>query len=89
MIGDSIDALYQLVDGLCHAARWAAVDAVLLVLAAERDLRMRVAVLTITLNVPDLALRGLYAEATHEWVAAQGQDADAVLAGLWPEREGR
>ncbi len=89
MIGDRIDALYALVDGLCHAARWADVDAVLLVLEGERDLRMRVAVLTITLNVPGLVLRGLYAEATHEWLVAQEQDAGAVLAGLWPEREGR
>lgn len=87
-IGERIDALYDYVDSLCHAGRWAEVDAVLLEHAGERDHRMRIAVLIITLACRSrLSLRAAYAEATHEWLTAQGEDADAALQGLWPERQ--
>lgn len=85
-----LDTLYRRVDALCRAGRWAEVDAVLLEHAAERDLRLRVAVLVITLaSRSHLALRGLYAEATYEWALQQhpAEEAEAIVEGLWPERE--
>lgn len=88
-VDDLIDDLYERVDDLCWAERWTDVDRVLLEYQRERDHRVRLAVLVITLACRShLALRGLYAEATHEWLTAQGEDADAALQGLWPEREG-
>lgn len=91
-IGERIDDLYDHIDDLCWASRWTDVDAVLLEHAAERDLRVRITLLVATLACRShLTLRGLYAEATYEWALQQhpAEEAEAIVAGLWPEREGR
>ena len=90
-VGDIIDDLYDRIDDLCWASRWTAVDAVLLEYARERDLRVRITLLVATLACRNhLVLRGLYAEGTYEWALTQHPEAEAeaIVEGLWPEREG-
>ena len=84
-----LDALYVRIDDLCQAERWADVDAVLVELADEPDLTLRIGALTITCRAqPHLRQYGPFARETARRAREAGRDAERLLQGLWWPEEG-